>query len=234
MASFSQLLSQVIHFFYNVTNQVGIPNYGIAIIMFTIAIKVLLFPLTQKQMRALKKMQVIQPKIQEIQKKHKGNPQKSQQAVMELYKEHGANPFGGCWPLLIQMPILFALFATLKDFFDPAKNPNVNLDHAGFIWINNLGNPDPWILPILVGLSMFVQQYIQQKGTLAKGTDQAPNPMAQTQKTMLYVMPLMLGYFSKNFPAGLALYWVIYNVMATLELLLINRQPAKLKEESSA
>ncbi|MHB1419276.1 MAG: YidC/Oxa1 family membrane protein insertase [Bacillota bacterium] len=234
MSSLSHLLASIIQYFYTLTVQLGIPSYGLAIIIFTIMIKVVLFPLTQKQMRALKKMQEIQPKIQDVQKKHKGNPQKSQQAVMELYKEHGANPFGGCWPLLIQMPILFALFSTLKTFF-------VNKENVGFLWITNLGAtnasvPDAskYILPVLVAVSMFAQQYIQQKSTMAKVTDPSQSTMQQTQKTMLYMMPLMLGYFSLNFPAGLSLYWVVYNIMATLEQFVINRKPSRMKEEISS
>ncbi|MBO8170002.1 MAG: membrane protein insertase YidC [Thermoanaerobacteraceae bacterium] len=222
-AALVDFISQVIQFFYIVTQKIGIPNYGLAIILFTIVVKIVLYPLTYKQMVAMRKMQELQPKIKEIQKKYKNDPQKSQQAMMELYQKHGANPFSGCWPLLIQMPILIALFTSLRTFFDPMKHPEyVNLVHAKFLWIKNLGEADPFILPIIVAVSTFLQQKV------------TTTSQDQTQKTMLYVMPLFLGWVSRSFPAGLALYWVIFSIVGAIQQVYINRKPTVAKEEASA
>ncbi|OIQ59121.1 membrane protein insertase YidC [Moorella thermoacetica] len=217
-------LSQSIQFLYNITKAVGIPNYGLAIILFTIAVKVILYPLTYRQLRAMRRMQELQPKIQELQKKYKNNPQKAQQAMMELYQKEKVNPLGGCLPLLIQMPILYALFSSLRSFFNPALNPTVNMAHANFLWISNLGQPDPYILPVLVAIGTFFQQKVSM---VSGGQD-------QTQKTMLFVMPLIIGWMSRNFSAGLSLYWVTFSLMGILEQWLARRQPHLVKEEISA
>ncbi|WP_366923440.1 YidC/Oxa1 family membrane protein insertase [Metallumcola ferriviriculae] len=220
-ASLVDFISQSIQFFYILTLKLGIPNYGLAIILFTIVIKVILYPLTHKQMDAMRKMQELQPKIKEVQKKHKNDSQKSQQAMMELYREHGANPLSGCWPLLIQMPILFALFRSLRVFFDPVQHPvYVNLTHASFFWVKNLGNADPFILPVLVGITTFLQQKVTTTGT------------DQTQKTMLYVMPIFLAWVSRNFPGGLALYWVVFSILGTVQQIYINKQSTGVREEA--
>ncbi|MGI6552399.1 MAG: YidC/Oxa1 family membrane protein insertase [Bacillota bacterium] len=221
-ASLVNFISNSIQFFYEVTASIGFPNYGLAIILFTVVVKMFLFPLTSTQVRSMKKMQEIQPKIKEIQTKYKKDPQKAQQAVMEMYQKAGVNPFAGCLPLLVQMPILFALFSSLRVFFDPVQHPAyVNLDHAHFLWIKNLGAPDPWILPILVAGFTFLQQKI----SMGPSND-------QTQKTMLYIMPLMIAWFSRSFPSGLALYWVMYSIISSLEHLVIRRTPGRIKEEA--
>lgn len=217
-------ISQSIQFLYNVTKTLGIPNYGLAIILFTIAVKVVLYPLTFKQLKSMRKMQELQPKIKDLQKKYKGNQQKMQQAMMELYQKEGVNPLGGCLPLLVQMPILFALFSSLRSFFDPVANPTVELAHATFLWVPNLGQPDPfYVLPVLVAAGTF----LQQKVSMVSGQQD------QTQKTMLVIMPLIIGYVSLQFPAGLSLYWVMYSVTGILEQFII-RRPQKVKEEVSA
>lgn len=225
MSVLVDFISQSIQFLYNVTKTIGLPNYGLAIILFTVVVKAILFPLTLKQLQSMKKMQEIQPKIQQLQKKYKGNPQKSQQAMMELYQKEGVNPLGGCLPLLVQMPVLFALFSALRTFFDPvAHPPYVELDHANFLWVSNLGNPDPsYILPILVAAGTFLQQ---KAGMISTKQD-------QTQKTMLYIMPLIIGYISLQFPAGLSLYWVTFSIIGILEQWISRRIPQPVKEEVS-
>ncbi len=219
----TDFISQSLHFLYNITKTLGLPNYGLAIIFFTVIIKVILYPLTFKQLKSMRKMQDIQPKIKELQKKYKNNNQKMQQAMMEIYQKEGINPLSGCLPLLVQMPILFALFSTLRNFFDPAINPAVEMAHATFIWIPNLGQPDPiYILPVLVAAGTFFQQRI----SLMSGQQD------QTQQTMMYVMPLVIGYVSLKFPAGLSLYWVMYSIAGILEQFII-RRPQRVKEEVS-
>jgi YidC/Oxa1 family membrane protein insertase len=218
-------LSQFIQFLYTLTASIGIPNYGIAIILFTIAIKLILLPLTSTQVRSMRAMQEIQPKVQEIQKKYKNDPQKSQQAMMELYQKHKVNPFSGCLPLLVQMPILYSLFAALRNFFSPDNHPAyVNMEHARFLWIPNLGEPDLYVLPILAVIFTFLQQKLS-----------APSGnVDQTQKTMLYFMPLFMGWISRSFPAGLALYWIVYSIVSGLEQLFLRKRSLNIKEEASA
>jgi len=220
--------SQAIQFFYMVTESIGIPNYGLAIILFTLLIKVILFPLTRKQYISMAKMQEIQPELKKIQKKYKNDPQRSQKEMMNVYQKHGVNPFAGCLPILVQLPILLALFRTLQTFFDPVKQPEfVNIDKASFLWVGNLGNPDPIILPVLVAVSTFVQQKISMQASGMGGSGE------QTQKILLYFMPIFIGYISRSFPAGLALYWVVYSLFGIVEQYLIKKQPRAVKEETS-
>ena len=186
----------------------GIPNYGLAIIFMTIAIKLLMFPLTQKQMHSMLAMQEIQPKAKYIQDKYKDDPQVMQQKVMELYKENGVSPFGGCLPLLIQMPIFIAFYQALFNF------KFVNLAHAAFLWIPNIGKPDPYfILAILAAATT----YYQQKLSMVDSKD-------PTQKTMLYFMPLFMAFIAYKLPAGLPLYWVVFNILGIIQQLYVNSQ----------
>ncbi|HHU31792.1 MAG: YidC/Oxa1 family membrane protein insertase [Zhaonellaceae bacterium] len=224
MSFLVNILSQLIQYLYNLTAAIGIPNYGLAIILFTIVIKLLLFPLTSMQIRSMRVMQELQPQLQEIQKKYKNDPQKSQQAMMELYQKHKVNPFSGCLPLLAQMPILYALFSALRNFFSPENHPAyVNMEHASFLWIPNLGQPDLYILPILAVIFTFLQQKLS-----------SPTGVDQTQKTMLYVMPLFMGWISRSFPAGLAIYWIMYSIISGLEQLFLRKKGSlSIKEETS-
>jgi YidC/Oxa1 family membrane protein insertase len=212
-------ISDTIQTLYGFTGSLGIPNYGLAIIIFTVLLKIIMLPLTVKQVKSMGKMQELQPRIQEIQKKHKDNPQKSQQMVMEIYQKEKVNPFAGCLPLLVQMPILFALFSALRYFFDPAVHPEVQMEHATFIWITNLGQPDLYILPLLTAVATFAQQWFSMV-----------NKNDQTQKTFLYIMPVFMGWISRSFPSGLALYWVVYSVVSAVEYLLIRRSTGIAKE----
>jgi len=202
---------------YQVTVQIGIPSYALAIVLLTVIIKILLYPLTYKQMQSMKVMQELQPKIKELDKKYKNDPKKKQEAMMELYKKHGANPMSGCLPLLIQFPILIALFRGLQTF-----QPS-NMEHYNFLWITDLSKADPTgiILPVLVGLATFGQQYVT-----------SPNANDPTQKTMLYAMPILFGFMTRSFPAGLALYWIVFSVVGALQQIYINKgiKPAPVKE----
>jgi len=223
-------LSQCIRFFYDTAASLGIPSYGLAIIIFTVLIKLVLFPLTYAQLKSTRKMQELQPKIAELQKKFKDNPQKQQQAVMELYKQHGTNPVAGCLPLVVQLPILFALFTALRTFFNPVTNPSLNVANAKFLWIPNLGEADPIILPLLAAVATFLQQWVTMRMSGMSGRN---DPTMQTQKTMLYIMPVFMGWICRSFPAGLALYWVVYSIMSIFEQFAVRRQPQGVKGEVS-
>lgn len=182
--------------FYNLTAALGFANYGVAIILLTILVKVLMYPLTAKQVRSMKAMQELQPAMKKIQKDYQNNPQLMQQKIGELYKDAGVNPLAGCLPLLIQMPILMGVYYTLYGY-QYVGDPT-------FLWLTSLSDTDHlYILPILSALTTF----IQQKQTMANnGGDN--NQM----KMMSYIMPLFIGWISLNFPSGLVVYWVTMNV----------------------
>jgi YidC/Oxa1 family membrane protein insertase len=174
----------------------------------TILIKVVLYPLTQSQMKSMRSMQQLQPKIKEIQERYKDDPQKMQSHVMSLYKERGANPLSGCLPLLIQLPILMAFYQSLFHFKYAVAA------HAAFLWVPNLSAKDPYfIFAVLAGLTTYYQQKISTVDT--------KDP---TQKTMLIVMPFFIAWMAATFPAGLGLYWVIFNVLGIAQQLWVNRQ----------
>jgi len=220
-ASLVNAVGSVLSFLYNLTVSIGLPSYAIAIILLTLLIKVITYPLTYKQMHSMRKMQEIQPLVAELQKKYKNNPEKANKAVMELYKENNANPLSGCLPLLIQMPILIALFQALQ------KYQYQDLG-ASLLWIPHLKNPDPYyILPVIVAVSTYFQTKLTTPPT------NADSASASTQKVMLYIMPLFIGYISMKFPAGLGLYWIFFSLFGTVQQMYINRHPSLQKGEAS-
>lgn len=223
----SQLLGSFLKIIYDV-----IGNYGISIIVFTVLVKLVLLPLTLTQTKSMKSMQVIQPKMEEIKQKYKNDPEKQNQKVMELYKEHKVNPLAGCLPLLLQFPILIGLFNTLREplkyVFDTEEA--YRAADAGFLWMSNLSTPDvilisgiaiPFILPILAAITT----YIQSAMMMAKGAKKD-----STQTIMLYMFPIMMLFWGRTFPAGLLLYWVAGNIFQIIQQYLISR-PSKLKGE---
>lgn len=187
-------------------------HYGIALVVFGIAIRILLWPLNQKAMRSMTAMQAIQPQLQALQARHKEDPQRLQQEMLKLYREHKVNPFGGCWPMLIPYPFLIAVFFVLQN--------TIELRGVPFLWMPDLSRPDPlYIIPVFMALSMFGLSKIGQMGM-------PPNPQA---KMMTYVMPVVLGVLFLNFASGLNLYYAVQNVAAVPQQWLIMRERRKLK-----
>ncbi|MFH1032519.1 MAG: YidC/Oxa1 family membrane protein insertase [Chloroflexota bacterium] len=198
-------------------------NFGLAIIVLTIVIRALMYPLTFKQLQSSKAMQSIQPKMAELQKKYGRDKQQLAREQMRLYKEAGMSPTGCLGPMIIQMPIWIALYQAIirvsaiapEDFLNLSRHlysswslvfSTVPLD-GKFLWLD-LAMPDAWlILPILVGVTM----WIQQKMTMLPNAD--PRQQQQAQM-MLWIMPLMFAYLTLQFPSGLALYWVISNIIS--------------------
>ncbi len=211
-------ITSIINGLYQLTVTVGFPSYAVAIIMISVIIKLILYPLTVKQMKSTQGMQEVQPKMAEIQKKYKNNPEKMNQEVMKLYQEYEINPMAGCLPLLIQLPILYGLFTALRQF------PYTNVEHAGFFWINNISEADPWhILPIIVGVTMFLQQKFMAPPTAEGGNAQ----MNQMMNTMLYVMPVMIGVMSLSFPSGLCIYWSCFSLLSIVQQHFLNKSRKK-------
>jgi YidC/Oxa1 family membrane protein insertase len=196
-----------------------VPNWGLVIIVFSILIKIALHPLTKSSMRSMQRMQKLQPLMDEIREKHKEDPQKMNAAVMNLYKEYGVNPAGGCLPILLQLPIMYALYAVFRSA--------IELRQAAFVgWITDLSIPDiafslPFQLPlvaikdisgiaVLMGITMFVQQ---------KMTVKDPR-----QKAMVWMMPIMMTLLFNSFPSGLNLYYAVFNVLSIGQQAFINKQ----------
>jgi len=184
-------------------------SYGYAIILFTILTKILLLPINIKQTQSTKKMNEINPKMKEIQTKYKGDPEKMNEKLKELYKEHNYNPASGCLPALIQLPIIIALFRVLQNPVGFVFTPEEFAAMAkGFWWLADLGKPDQiYILPVLSALTTYLQTaMISSKGNA--------DP---TMKSMNTIMPLMIGWFTLKFPSGVALYWVVGNIFTILQ-----------------
>lgn len=178
-------------------------NYGWAIIVFTTLVQVVLYPLTATQMKSAADLKKIQPKLKELQEKYKERPDELQRRMMDLYREHKVNPFGGCLPLLLQLPIIWALFSALNNF--PYRGT------PSFLWIPTLAEPDPlWILPILSGVTTYFQM--------------AMGPVDPSQRAMVIFMPIFMAWVTLRFAAGLALYWVVGNVVRIIQQYLMNRQ----------
>ena len=168
--------------------------YGLVLVFFGIMVRLILWPLNQKAMRASMAMQAIQPQLKEIQTRYKSEPQKLQQEMFKLYKENHVNPFGGCWPLLIPMPVLFALFFVFGS--------TIELRGQSFLWLPDLSRPDPYfIIPVLMGLSMFVLSKVGMMGM-------PPNPQ---MKMMLYFMPVLMTVLFFPLASGLNLYYSVSN-----------------------
>ncbi len=184
-------------------------NYGIAIVILTILIKIIFWPLGNKSYKSMKEMQKLQPMIKELQEKHKDDKAKVSQETMALYKRYKVNPMGGCLPMLIQIPVFFGLYKALLYSIELRHEPF-------FFWIQDLSAKDPYyITPIIMGATMFLQQ---------KMTPQAGgNPMQQ--KLMLW-MPVIFTFLFLNFPSGLVIYWLFNNVLSIGQQYYINKKPS--------
>lgn len=205
-----------------------ISYYSIAIIITTILFKLIILPISLHQTKSTEKMNELQPQIKKVQEKYKNDQQTQQAKMMEVYKEHNYNPMSGCLPMFIQFPIIIAFFKVLREpvtyvFKDPAVYEALN---KTFLWISNLEKPDPilWGLPLLAGLTTFLQT------KLMTGSMPSDPKTQSTQNAMNIVLPFMIFFAARNFPAGLALYWVVGNVFQIVQLLISNRSKGKIKE----
>ncbi|HSB77877.1 MAG TPA: membrane protein insertase YidC [Candidatus Methylomirabilis sp.] len=208
-----------------------IGNYGLAIILVTVLQKVAFYPLTQKSLKSMQAMQMIQPKVQALQERYKNNPQKKQEETMALYRKHGVNPMGGCLPMIVQIPIFIALYNALSN--------SVEMWQAHFLWIRDLTQPDSlfklqlWggeyynvgnILGLLMGVSMWVQQ---------KMSPPAGDP--RQAQMMLWMMPILFTWMFWSFPSGLVLYWLVNNILQIgQQWLIMGRQTRPTPTEGQA
>ncbi len=213
----SRIVLNILEFLYGLVH-----NWGLAIIGLSILVYIVLYPLSVKQMRSMKEMQALQPRIEELRGIYKDNPQKLNKEIMLLYREHKVNPLGGCLPLVLQIPIFFALYQALIRF--------VALKGATFLWIKDLSEPDrlfllpvslPFLgnevnmLPILMAIGMFIQQKISLKS--------ASGSSAEQQKMMMIIMPIMFCFIFYHMSSGFVLYWLVNSALMLIFQLRMNR-----------
>jgi len=182
-------------------------NYGLSIILLTIIIKILFWPLTNKSFKSMKGMQKLQPEINALKEKYKDNREEFARQQMELFKRYKVNPLGGCLPMLLQIPVFIALYRALMD--------SIELRHANFIsfWINDLSAKDPtYIAPIIMGASMFLQQKM------------TPTTLDPAQARVMMFMPIIFTFMFLNFPAGLVIYWLVNNLISIAQQVYINKK----------
>jgi len=194
-------------------------NWGFSIIGLAIFLNIILYPLTAKSFQSIQRMQKLQPEFAKLKEQNKDNPQKLNKEMIELYKKHKVNPFGGCLPLILQMPIFIALYNGLIR--------SISLKNAPFLWIKDLSQPDALripatlpvigntvnVLPILMAVAMFAQQKISGQAMMSAQTDE----QVQQQKMMMIIMPILFGFIFYSLPSGLVLYWFINTLLTTLE-----------------
>jgi YidC/Oxa1 family membrane protein insertase len=194
-----------------------VPNYGVVIILFSLIVKIVVFPLTHKSLESAARMQAMQPKIAELKEKYKDS-QKMNQAMMKLYKEEKINPLGGCLPMVLQMPILFSLFSLFRG--------TIELRHAEFVWwITDLSQPDTimiagfalHVLPFLMGISMFIQQKMTMKDP--------------KQAALVYIMPVFMTYIFWTMSSGLVFYYTLYNVSTLAQQIIMERTKTALAKK---
>lgn len=198
----SKPLMVVLKFFYGF-----IGNYGFAVVLLTICIKLIFWPLTQKSYKSMKGMQKLQPEMKKMREKYGKDKQKLNQEMMSFYKDNKVNPLGGCLPMVIQIPVFFALYRVLLG--------SIELRHAPFmLWITDLSAKDPYyVTPLIMGVTMFLQQKM------------TPTNMDPTQEKIMLMMPVVFTFMFLNFPSGLVLYWLTNNLLTILQQYLIRRQP---------
>ncbi len=187
-------------------------SWGLAIILLTIVVRLILFPLTWKQYRSAQSMQAVQPKIKELQKKYKSDRAKLQQETMKLYQEHHVNPFASCLPLLLQLPVFISLYYSISGraaYLDQSVTEAIK--NASFLWIDRLGDPNHVLLVFYV-----VTQLASTELTLTTMSD-------SRQKWMMRGMPIIFVFILMNFPAGLFLYWITTNLWTIMQQLIIRR-----------
>lgn len=242
----AESLGKLLYYIYSV-----VKSYGLSIVVFTVLVKLILLPLTLKQTKSMKQMQELNPKMKALQKKYSNDKQKLNEKTMELYKQHNVNPLaGGCLPLLLQFPVLLALFQVLRSpdiyVFTPAVYESIN---KSFLWIKDLSSssipgiteikglsgqlalilssitshPTGFILPLLAAGTT----YYQSKMVTPKGMEGA------SPGSMNVIMPLMIGYFSFSFPAGVTLYWVLSNIFQIVQQFFSLGLKGVVKEESN-
>lgn len=238
---FYQPLYNILIFFISIAPA---RDLGLAIILLTILIRIILLIPSQRAIVSQRRMQELQPKLEHIKKKYAGNKERVAQETMQLWKEHKVNPFGSCLPLLVQFPVLIALFYVIQNglnpdntylLYSPLKNVDLSNIHTHFLGILELRNVNAFVLPLIIG----ALQFLQLKLTMIKkaraatennsGADKTektqPSEMESANKMMVYIMPVMIALFTASVPAGVGLYWGVSTVFAIGQQMVANRKP---------
>ena len=201
-------------------------SYGIALIIVTVIVKLCLYPVYAKSIKSTMKMTEVQPKIQEIQQKYAKDRELMNEKMTELYKEEGVSMYGGCLPMVVQMIVIMGLFALLR-------NPMAYIDsdsmlfaiHEPFLWIQDLAQPDKWILPIMAAVATFIATLMSQNATAGANAQQTK----MMNSIMKYFFPIMILWMARSYPAGLAIYWF----GSQLIQIFYNMRFAKMRKESA-
>lgn len=205
-SSFTYFVRRILDYLYGL-----IPNYGFAIIILTLLIKLILLPFTIQQLKSMSKTQAITPELKALQNKYKDDPKKAQEEQMKLYKKYGINPATGCIMSILPLPILLILFSSLNGYVKLLDQP--------FLWVKNLAAPDPtYIIPILVAATTLLQQFI------TTGKD----PSA---KVFMFMFPILIGYWALSFPSAISIYWIFYSIFSTIEYVFVNKRYVKALEQ---
>ncbi len=204
---FATIISYPLKLIYLLVN-----NYGLSVIILTLLVRACMVPLYAKQIKSQAMMSEIQPRIQEIQRKYARDRELMNEKMQEVYAKYHYNPMSGCLPLLIQMPIIMGLFALLRNPLRYiTKDSMIFAFHEPFLWIDDLSQPDPWILPIIAGIATFIA-FTMNRMLQDTGSD-AANQSAAMMKMMQYIFPLMILWMARSFPSGLALYWAVSQII---------------------
>lgn len=205
-------------------------NYGISLIILTVLVKLLLYPLYFKQIKSTASMSSIQPKIKAIQEKYKNDKEKMNEEMAKITKDENFNPMGGCLPMLIQLPIIWGLFTLLRNPIKYIADENMIFAvHQSFLWIKDLGQPDLWILPIAAAVSTYISFAMTQQLT---GQNEIMGGQGKSMNMMMkYFFPLSILWLARAYPAGLAIYWAGGQFIQIFFNIRMNKFRAKLKEE---
>ena len=205
-------------------------NYGISLIILTVLVKLLLYPLYFKQIKSTASMSSLQPKMKAIQEKYRNDKEKMNEEMAKLYKEENFNPMGGCLPMLIQLPIIMGLFTLLRNPMRYIGDENMIFAvHQSFLWIKDLGQPDLWILPIAAAVSTYISFAMTQQLT---GQNEMMGGQGKSMNMIMkYFFPLSILWLARAYPAGLAIYWAGGQFIQIFLNIRMNKFRAKLKEE---
>lgn len=206
MGIFAKPLGYLLSWLYDI-----IGSYGIALVVLTLIVKFALYPLYAKQIKTTTNMTKLQPKIKEIQQKYAKNRELMNQKMAELYEKEGGSMYGGCLPMVVQMFVIMGLFALLRNPMAYINDDSMLFAiHESFLWINDLAQPDKWILPIVSGVATFISFYFSQTTSQPGANADQMNLM---MKFMKYLFPLMILMMARSYPAGLAVYWSVSQIV---------------------
>lgn len=201
-------------------------NYGIAIIILSVLIRLVLYPLYKKQILSTAGMAEMQPKIKELQRKYANDRETLNQKMAELYKEEGFNPAAGCLPMIVQLIVIWALFALLRNPLSYLNGEQMYVAvHESFLWIPDLSQPDLWILPIISGIATFLSFYLSAQ--MNQSAQPGGKPLAFMMK---YLFPIMIVWLARSYPSGLAIYWFISQFMQIFFNIRFNKLKKDMKE----